>query len=196
MAYDQDRRRRVYPLRFRDFGGLLVQTRKPGFVAFEKITAAVLVLGDDLEGPGLSVTARMPAWRSLFEAFADSLVSWDLTDRGHPVPATLAGVLSQDFKFLLALARTWYIVVVQHDENAETPAPTPSDPQPVDEPVDNPAPELPPTIGAPGVDEEWLAQMAVQPMPDHLPPEVERVVTPAPDWDEAERGEVIDDGQG
>ncbi len=165
MGLDQDRRRRVYPLRFRTFGGLLVHMRKPGWVAFKRLTRAVLVLGDSLEGPGLSSAERIPAWDNLFSALADSVVSWDLTDRGRPVPATRAGILAQDFELLIALARTWYVVVVQHDET-ERPADDirkedrpQADPQGVDYHDDGSEPEI---------DEEWLAQLPTQAVPDNL----------------------------
>jgi hypothetical protein len=117
VSFDQDRRRTVYPLRFREYGGLLVRLRKPGWSAMLKLTDAVLVLGDDLEGPGLPASGKITAWTQLFEAFADSLIGWDLLDRGHAVPATVDGVLAQDFHFLLALARTWYVVVIAPDRD-------------------------------------------------------------------------------
>lgn len=157
MSFDQGQRRRVYPLRFRDFGGLVVQTRKPGWSAFRQLTSAVLVLGDDLDGWGLPASGKLDAWDDLFTAFADSVVSWDLTDRGRAVPATKRHVLAQDFEFLMALARTWYTVVVQHTEKA---APV-EDALPHDDPqpVDNTGPQ---------VDEEWLSQFRTFPIPDDL----------------------------
>lgn len=173
MGLDQDRRRRAYPLRFREFGGLVIQVRKPGWSAFEKLTRAVLVLGDDLDGPNRSTIERMPAWRLLFEAFAESLISWDLTDRGRPVPATKTGVLAQDFALLIALARTWYVVVVQHDETAE--AERAADdirkedrPQADPQAVDNPAGYVD-DGSAPEIDEEWLAQLPAQPFLEPQP---------------------------
>lgn len=169
MSFDQDQRRRVYPLRFTQYGGLVVRVRKPGWAAFERLTNAVLVLGDDLSGAGLAAVERMPAWRELFKAFADSLVAWDLTDRGRPVPATRKGVLAQDFHFLIALARTWYIVVVQNDDAAELATARKNGnvdlPQNDPQPVDN-QPEDQDT--GPEVDEEWLAQFPTQPIPDNL----------------------------
>lgn len=157
MSFDQDRRRRVYPLRFREFGGLTVRLRKPGWSATTKLTSAVLVLGDDLDGPGIPASGKVAAWTQLFEAFADSLVSWDLVDRGHAVPATREGVLAQDFTFLLALARTWYLVVVPAEDVDDEPDDAVPDPE-VSEPAE---PEL---------DEEYLAQLGakatVLPEPD------------------------------
>ena len=180
MAFDQDKRRRTYVLPFGDrtgLRGLEVAVRKPGFKALRRLASAVLVLGDDLEGPGVVGLDKLNAEADLFSALRSSVVSWNLVDRGRPVP--VADMLTQDRELLLILARAWYRIVVQADESEpEQPAES-NDPQPVDEPVDNPAPELPPTIGAPGVDEEWLAQLPVQKMPDHLPPEVELEVVTA-----------------
>lgn len=175
MAFDQDGRRRTYVLPFGDrtgLRGLEIAVRKPGFRALRKLAAAVLVLGDDLEGPGVVGLDKLNAEADLFSALRSSVVSWNLVDRGRPV--AVADMLTQDRELLLTLARAWYRIVVSADENAETPAPTPSDPQPVDEPVDS-SDALPPTIGAAGVDEEWLAQLPVQEMPEHLPVERELV---------------------
>lgn len=123
MGYDQDARRQVYELKFRPYPGLVVRCRKPGFEALELLTDAVLTLGDDLAGDGLAAVERIGAWSKLYQAFAGSLVSWNLTDRGHPVPATEQGVFAQDQAFLLELARSWYVIVVLRDE---TPAPRPA----------------------------------------------------------------------
>lgn len=112
MSYDQDQRRKTYGLEMLPFPGLTIDMRKPGFLALEALTRAVLVLGGDFAGERLSPTERIDAWGDLFTAFADSLVAWDLTDRGRAVPPTRDGVLSQDPQFLLELARTWYAIVV------------------------------------------------------------------------------------
>lgn len=123
MAFDQGSRRRVYELDFRPYPGLIVRCRKPSFGALDKLTDAVLTLGDDLSGEHLPGSTRIRAWRKLFRAFADSLVSWGLSDQGYAVPATRKGVLSQDHEFLLEVVRTWYMVVVQHQAQPAPPAP-------------------------------------------------------------------------
>lgn len=159
MSFDQDRRRTVYPLRFREYGGLLVRLRKPGWSAMLKLTDAVLVLGDDLEGPGLPASGKVAAWTQLFEAFADSLIGWDLLDRGRAVPATVDGVLAQDFHFLLALARTWYIVVVQAEDRAVEPESIHES----DDRFTNHEPEEQFTSPEePELDEEYLAQLGAK----------------------------------
>lgn len=169
MSFDQDRRRTVYPLRFREYGGLLVRLRKPGWSAMLKLTDAVLVLGDDLEGPGLPASGKVAAWTQLFEAFADSLVGWDLLDRGRAVPATVDGVLGQDFHFLLALARTWYVVVVQAEDRAAEPEHEEPDTQ-FEDHADRDW-DLPESA-EPELDEEYLAQLGAR-----------AVTLPAPELD-------------
>lgn len=155
MGFDQDRRRKIYELAFRQFGGLRCQMRKPGFGAFARLHAAVLVLGDDLEGDGLAGADRMAGWSDLIDAFADSLVSWDLTDRGRPVPATRKGVRSQDLPFLLALARTWYVMVVQAPEG---------------EPAERSSPAEPDTeAGDPGEVANWLESIPTTTAPPEVP---------------------------
>lgn len=119
MSYDQDQRRKIYALDFTPYPGLTVTMRKPGFAALDTLTRAVLVLGTDFEGRGLSATDQMAGWRDLFDALADGLVGWNLTDGGRAVPATREGVLAQDLPFLLALARTWHTMVVMAPEGAQ-----------------------------------------------------------------------------
>lgn len=145
MSFDQDQRRKTYRLNFRPYRGLVVSVRKPGFGALAALTRAVLVLGDDFDGPDLSATDRMAAWSDLFGAFADSLLSWNLTDRGRAVPATRDGVLAQDLEFLLAVSRTWYAAVVL------APPGHGEEPDAVDEP---PAEQE--------FDEEYLAQLGAK----------------------------------
>lgn len=168
MSFDQAKRRRVYALRFSDqFPGLVIQCRKPGYLPFRKVAQAVLALGDDLSGRGMPGDALLEAWAPLLEAFQASIVRWNLLDDGRSVP--VSRLLDQDWEFLVATGRAWYRDVVIRFEGADRP-------QGVDEPVDNspedyPVPaqhqdtQLPPTIGEPGTDEEWLTQFAM-----HEPP--------------------------
>lgn len=45
--------------------------------------------------------------QQLRDAFAGALRSWNLTRKGKPVPATLAGVKSLDLVFVLQLIEPW-----------------------------------------------------------------------------------------
>lgn len=147
MTFNQGRRRRVYELNMKPYPGLVVRVRKPSFAALDRLTSALPVLGDDLEGTSVPALARIKAWGQLYRAFAECLVDWTLTDGepARPVPATVAGVLAQDPEFLLELARTWYYVVVLADPDA-------GEPEADDD-------------GEPVVDEEWLAQLPMMPVP-------------------------------
>jgi hypothetical protein len=164
MGFDQNQRRRVFDLRFREFPGLTVSMRKPGFAALEQLSDAVLVLGDDLDGSGkpISGTTLINAWYDLFSAFADSLVGWDLIDDGRAVPATRDGVFAQDLEFLSTLTRVWYRVVV--------PAPN-QDPPEVEE--SNAASTDPPMPDEPELTEDDMRLMSF------------RTVTAAPSTDDA-----------
>lgn len=173
MAFDQDKRRQTYVLPFGErtgLAGLEVATRKPGFKALRKLASAVLVLGDDFEGPGVTALDKLEAEADLFTALRMSTVSWNLVDRQRPIP--LADMLTQDRELLLTIARAWYRIVVQRDELAadEETEDELDDPQAVDDDVDNSVPVIIPGLD-PDVDEEWLAQLPTQGMPDHLPPD-------------------------
>lgn len=176
MGYDQNERRRTYELNIRPYPGLTVRVRKPGFAALERLTSAVLVLGDDLEGAGLPAPDRLKAWGQLYRAFAASLVGWTLFDGVRPVPATAAGVLAQDPGFLLELARTWYHAVVLRPADVDnTAGPSTWDSNSAQQSQDhrpervvsgaNEADMPPEDDGEPRVDEEWLAQFPTIPVP-------------------------------
>lgn len=125
---DQSTRRTAYKLRFEDLGDLHVRVRKPGYRALMLLNRAVRTLGENLRGEHLDADTKFDAWGHLFDAFAASLIDWDLKDRGVPVPATRAGVLDQDPELLLRVAGVWYSRVVLRTERparTERAAPTP-----------------------------------------------------------------------
>lgn len=47
--------------------------------------------------------------------FAEALVAWNVTRRGKPVPATLAGVKSQELGFVLRIIMTWMSAMTDVD---------------------------------------------------------------------------------
>jgi hypothetical protein len=150
MSFDQAKRRRTYVLRgFPDFPGLTVHCRKPGFRALRELGEAVLVLGEDLSGDGLSGDAKLAAWEPLFTALQRSVLRWDLIDEGRAVP--VADLPDQDWEFLLTLTREWYRRVVLRIDDSEPPHGG-NDPEPD---VTKQA------LGEPGIDEEWLSQLPV-----------------------------------
>lgn len=118
VGFDQAGRRMTYALTFRPYPGLTVWCRKPGYAALEDLTDAVIHLGEDFAGDRIAGDDRVRWWGALFRALRRSVVDWNLTDHGRSVP--VADLLDQDPDFLLALARTWYAVVVLRDEAAAT----------------------------------------------------------------------------
>lgn len=171
MSFDQAQRRPTFVLHFDDdYPGLEVHCRRPGFRPLRTLAEAVLVLGDDLDGRGLSGDDKLTAFEPLFTAFAQCVRRWNLVDEGRAVP--LAALLDQDWEFLHSLARTWYREVVPGQRPQVL-----DHPQPVDEPVDGPEPDdepgahdqdgaVPPSPwGQPGTDEEWLGQFDTRTLP-------------------------------
>lgn len=199
MSFDQSQRRPTFVLNFDEqFPGLEVHFRRPGYRPLKTLAGAVLVLGDDLEGRGLSGDAKLDAFEPLFTAMASCVRRWNLVDEGRAVPLT--ELLDQDWEFLLVLAKAWYREVVP----ARRDRPRAVDyAQAVDSPVDNPEagpdpateglklgapgpldPSAPSSWGEPGTDEEWLGQFAMHDMPPE--PERPAQVPDAPPLDEYE----------
>lgn len=162
MSFDQGKRRRTYALRFKTYPGLEISFRQPGFLALDWLREATLSLGDDLGGDGLSGDALLDAWRPLFDAVADSVVKWNLTDNGRAVP--VSRILNQDWPFLLDIARVWYFAVVQRTDGIIAPEKPAASDSAADSPwpvQDADAPDDEPF----GVDEEYLAQIPTQTLP-------------------------------
>lgn len=103
---------KVFPLDFKGgvLAGLEVDCKTGSVEQYESIAALA-----DLP-PG----AADRVWRQLCEAFAASLVRWNLEDDGGaPVPATLAGLLSQDIELIMAIVETWLDVVLRRKTEAQ-----------------------------------------------------------------------------
>jgi hypothetical protein len=93
------RQPKTYVLKFEDYPGLEVSCRS---VSIEELLK-VLKLADEMTStPGESQVKELFGW------FASRLVGWNLEDEdGKPVPATLAGLLGEDFDFGMALVMAW-----------------------------------------------------------------------------------------
>lgn len=179
MSFDQSKRRSTFVLYFdEDFPGLEVHCRQPGYRPLRTLAQAVLALGDDLDGRGMSGDAKLEALEPLFSAFAQCVRRWNLVDEGRAVPLT--ELLDQDWQFLLVLARAWYRQVVPgqrpravdyaqagdssvDEQDGVTDVELPGEPGAGDE--DGSVPPSP--WGEPGTDEEWLGQFATKTMPEH-----------------------------
>lgn len=84
------------------YPGLSVRTTTlPSGQFFNLIDAA-----DALQNPGANVTVP-PEIREMFRAFGDHLVSWNLTRKGEPVPATKESLDGLDVMFVLDLVMAW-----------------------------------------------------------------------------------------
>jgi hypothetical protein len=97
---------KVYKLRFEDddMAGLEVRARSVPLGQFLELGA----VADATSGLAPVSSEQFGAIRDLFAGFAAALVEWNLEDEtGQPVPATLEGVLAQDFEFMLAIVTAW-----------------------------------------------------------------------------------------
>jgi len=95
---------RVFRLTFEDRPGLEVAARSVTLERWMEITG--------LSGDGaLSATSLPdggpPPSGGLQEGFAQNLVSWNLTSKGEPVPATAEGLRSLDTGFARELVKAW-----------------------------------------------------------------------------------------
>jgi len=67
----------------------------------------------------------MDAVNSLFAGFAKALLSWNLEDEeGEPIPATLEGIVGQEFNFVIAIIMTWVEAVAGVNIDLEKDSPS------------------------------------------------------------------------
>ena len=65
----------------------------------------------------VDMKAAMPIMSALVERFADVLEEWNVTRKGEPVPADLAGLRSLDAKFVLAVIGAWVTGTAEADDD-------------------------------------------------------------------------------
>lgn len=112
MGFKRDK---TYRLVFADpeFEGLEVRARSVPTGQFLKITELM-----GLKDSGGFTAEDKDKITELFATFADALIDWNLEDdekdesgqrtgRDIPVPATLAGLLTQDLDFVLDIIKAW-----------------------------------------------------------------------------------------
>lgn len=93
---------KIYRLQFADdeFNGLEVMVRSlpvGEFLALARLQVAI-----DQENPDVEVIEK------LFRTFQSKLIGWNLEDDdGAKVPATMAGLYSQDLDFVLQIITAW-----------------------------------------------------------------------------------------
>jgi hypothetical protein len=107
-------KRRTFRLIFEDeeFAGLVVRAKSVPIGGLLD-ALGLAALGDVLDHPEKMRPEDLAKLEALFETFADALLEWNVRDeRGRKVPATLAGVRSQDTDFILSVIKAWYQGVV------------------------------------------------------------------------------------
>jgi hypothetical protein len=93
------RQPKTYVLKFEDYEGLEVVCRSVSV----KELLIVLELAD-----AMTTAPDKKQMEELFGWFVKRLIGWNLEDEdGKPVPATLQGLLAQDFEFALAMVNAW-----------------------------------------------------------------------------------------
>lgn len=111
-------KRKIYNLSFEAHPGLEVKAASVSTGAFLEFAE----IHESARGAGLSEI------RGLFERFADqALRSWNLEEEDAdgertPVPATLAGLLSQEIDFVFEIIDAWTDTIAGVDENLEAPS--------------------------------------------------------------------------
>lgn len=99
MGFKRDR---VYLLKFEDpdLNGLEVRARSVPLKKFlDLISLSEVDTGKASTRESVENAIRM---------FADVLISWNVEDAdGNPVPATLDGLYSQDFEFVVQIIKAW-----------------------------------------------------------------------------------------
>jgi hypothetical protein len=85
-----------------------------------EVTAGSLPLGEFLKVSELAAAKDDPqgaanSAKQLFETFAGSLLSWNLTRDGEPVPATYDGILGQDLDFMMKIVLAWVSAMADVD---------------------------------------------------------------------------------
>lgn len=100
-----------YRLRFADsaLAGLEVTAESLSVDEFLRVSA----LADAAKGDTSAASAK--AADDLLDAFAENLVEWNVTRKGHPVPATRAGVGTQKFDFILKMIMAWMEAIASVD---------------------------------------------------------------------------------
>ena len=91
-GYEPDRK--VYHLKFEDMPGL-------------EVAASSLSTGELLELDELAGEKTAAGARKLLGLFAGHLLSWNVTEKGNPVPATYEGLLTLDPAFVKAVTDGW-----------------------------------------------------------------------------------------
>ena len=109
MGYKRERR--VYVMEFTDpqYEGLEIKVRS---IPIRELTH-LMTLDPEAE----DATVRGSSIDKLMSAFAEALVSWNMTDENdQPLPTTLEYIESEDVDFIMACIGQWMQVVSRVDD--------------------------------------------------------------------------------
>lgn len=115
--------RTTYVLTFDDgtpLAGVVVQVRRP--TAGGHIDLTVARAAGSLPDPQAAAAGDAAAADGLyrmFRAFAGALLSWNITDGGEPVPATLEGLLGLELDHATQLVWTWLDQVKEYEQRRD-----------------------------------------------------------------------------
>ena len=95
-----------------ELAGLEIRARGvPTGTLLDLMDLAAVLEGKDAADVELD-PEQMRAMRELFAGFSKALVSWNIEDDdGTAVPATLEGLLGQDFQMVMTIVMTWLDVI-------------------------------------------------------------------------------------
>lgn len=113
----------TFRLKFEDpsLNGLVVEVEPATvgtIVAFTDMASLASLSGMSITDMDSDMLSRLSGLGSLFDSFAEALISWNVEDRhGNPVPATKAGVYRQGFPFLMQIIAAWTESIAGVPEN-------------------------------------------------------------------------------
>lgn len=115
-------KKKIYKITFEDgdLDGLEVRATSASLGQFMEITELA-----DLADAGVATMSpdQVRKVGQLYESFAECLVSWNIeTEGGSPVPATVAGLHSQDFGLVNEILKEWMSAVAGASAPKEQPS--------------------------------------------------------------------------
>lgn len=140
-----ERAPKLYTLKFEDHPGFEVTMKGLSIDGFLQLTRlAGKFAGVRLQAlTGADLEEALAVIETLFIKFAKSLRQWNLIEQGEPVPATVEGVRSQDFDFILEITLAWMDAIASVDTPLPPPASSPGSSQDLSLPMEPLSPSLP-----------------------------------------------------
>ncbi len=127
MGYKRERRTYIMEFTDPEYEGLEIKVRS---IPIRELTH-LMTLDPESEDPKV----RVSSINMLMSAFAEALVSWNMTDEaGDPLPATLEYIESEDSEFVLTCIAQWMATMSRVDDAAPL-----DDNSPTTQPVEVPS---------------------------------------------------------